>query len=147
MQFEVRQARVEDGGVDDNFGTFLATVDSSTGCMRAILAESKGAADYLAGSVTDFVKNLFVWSFRLRCDSETPIMAVTEKVKAKMTDRVVVKNTTRHNSASNGLTERAIRTFGEELRTLRYETKHRYKTRSIPGSTVWPWMVRLKWEA
>ena len=105
MEFAVRQARAKHGGVDDNSGTFLATVDSSTSCMRATLAESQGTADYLAGSVTDFVNNLFIWRFRLRCDSESSIMSVTEKVKAKMTDRVVLKNTTRHSSASNGLTE------------------------------------------
>ena len=57
--------------------------------MRAIASEAKGATDCLASSVADFVKNLFVEKFRLRCDKEPSIMAVAEKVKAKMPDWVV----------------------------------------------------------
>ena len=37
--------------------------------------------------------------------------------------------TPRDSSASNDLAERAIRTFGEQLRTLRYDTQNRHKTR------------------
>ena len=37
MDFAVRKARAEHGGVD---GTFLAIVDSSTGCMRATASET-----------------------------------------------------------------------------------------------------------
>ena len=40
MDFAVRNARAEDGGVDDDLGTFVAIVHSSTGSMRAISAES-----------------------------------------------------------------------------------------------------------
>ena len=67
------------GGVDDDTQTFLAIVDSSTGCMRAIATETKGTTDCLASSAADFVKNLFVGKFRLRCDKEPSIMAVAEK--------------------------------------------------------------------
>ena len=52
--------------------------------MRAIASETKGATDCLASSVADFLKNLFVGKFRLRCDKESSIMVVAEKVKAKM---------------------------------------------------------------
>ena len=90
--------------------------------MRAIAAETKGATDYLPSSVAQFVKNLFVGKFELRCDNETSIMAVAVKVKAKMPDRVVVESTPRHSSASNGFAERAIRIIGEQLRTLRCDT-------------------------
>ena len=129
------------GRVDDDLGTFLVIVDSSTGCMRAISAETKGATDCHAGSVADFVKHLFDGRFRLRCDNETSMMVVAEKVRAKMPDSVVVENTTRYSSASNGLAERAIRTTGEQLRTLRYDTQNCYKTRITLESTVWPWLV------
>ena len=121
-----------DFGVDDGLGTFLALVDSSTGCMRAISAESKWAADHLASSVG---------RFRLRCGNETSIMAVTQTVNALMPDCVVVENTPRHSSASNGLAERATRTNGEQLRTLRYDMQNRYKTRITLESTFWPCMV------
>ena len=57
-----------------------------------IASETKGATDYLASSVAAFVKNRFVGKFRLRCDSEPSIVAVAEKVKAKMPDTVVVGN-------------------------------------------------------
>ena len=92
MDFAVRKARANDGGVDDDLVTFLAIVDSSTGRMRAIASETKGATDSFASSVTDFEKNLFVGKFRLRCDNEPSIMAVAEKVKVKMPDKVVVEN-------------------------------------------------------
>ena len=67
VDFAVRKARADDGGADDDLETFLAIVDSSTGCMRAIASETEGATDYLASSVADFVKNFFVGRFRLRC--------------------------------------------------------------------------------
>ena len=57
-------------------------------------------------------------------------------MKAKMPDRVAVENTPRYTSASKGLAERAIRTIGEQLRTLRYDAENRYKTQITPESTV-----------
>ena len=104
MGFAARKARADDGGADDDLGTILAIVDSSTGCIRAMASETKGGIDYLASSVADFVKNLFVGMFRLRCDNHA---------------------------------ERAISTFGEQLRTLRYDTQNRNMTRITPGSVIW----------
>ena len=141
MDFAVRKARAEDGGVDDDLGTFLAIVVSSTSCMHAVLAETEGATDCHASSVADFVKHLFDGRFGLRCDNESAIMAV-EKVKAKMPDRVVVENTPRYSSTSNGHAEREIQTIGEQLRTLRYDTQNLYMTRITLESTVSPWLVR-----
>ena len=51
--------------------------------MRAIASETKGATDCLASSVADFVKNLFVGKFGLRCDKEPSIMAVAEKSESE----------------------------------------------------------------
>ena len=65
------------------------------------------------------MNNPFVGRFRLRCDSEHSIMAVPEKVKAKMPDTVVVGSAPRHSSARNGLP-----------RTLRYDTQGRGKNGS-----------------
>ena len=48
----------------------------------------------------------------------------------------------RHRSVSNGLAARAIRTNGEQLRTLLFDMQNRYKTRITLETTVWPWMVR-----
>ena len=138
----MRKARADDGRADDYLGTFLASVDSSTGCMRATASETEGATVYLASSVADFMRNLFAGRFRPRCDEEPSIMAVAETVKAKMPYRVVVESSPRHSSASNGLAARASRTIGEQLRTLRHDTQNRYKTRITPGSVTWPWVVR-----
>ena len=41
MDFAVREARADDGGVDDDLGTFLGIVDSSTRCTRAKASETK----------------------------------------------------------------------------------------------------------
>ena len=92
--------------------------------------------------MADFVKYLFVGRFRQRCDSEASIKAVAEKVEAKMLDRVVVENTPRYSSASNGLAERVIRTIGEQLKTLRYGTQNRYKTRITLVSTFCPGLAK-----
>ena len=61
MNFAMIKARPDDGGADDDLGTFLAVVDLSSGCMRAIASETKGATDYLASSVADFVKKPVCW--------------------------------------------------------------------------------------
>ena len=109
MAFAVRKARAEDGGVDDDRETSLAIVDSSARCVHAIPAENKGATDDPASLVADFVKNLLVGRFGPRCDNETSIMAVAEKVKMKILYRVVLATTPRNSSDSNGLAERAAR--------------------------------------
>ena len=142
MNFAVSKARAEDGRVDNDLGTHLATVASSTSCARAIPAETTGATDYLASSVADFVEDLFDGRFGLRCDNEASINAVAEKVKAKMPDRVVMENTPRKSSPSYGLAERAIQTIGEQLRTLRDDTHNLYMARITLESTVCPWLVR-----
>ena len=131
MDFAVRKARAQDGRVDDDLGSNLAIVDPNASCVRAISAETRGATDYLASSVADFVKNVFVGRLRLCCDKEASIMAVTLKVKARMPDRVVVENAPRYSSASNGLAER--RTIGEQLRTLRYDMQASLQDTSHTG--------------
>ena len=103
MGLAVRKARADDGKADDDLGPFLAIVDSSTGCMRAI------APRLHCKLIADFVKKMFVGRFRLRCHNEPSIMAVAEEVKANMPDRVVVETTPRYSSASNGLPERNLR--------------------------------------
>ena len=90
VDFAARMVRADHRETDDHLGTFLAMDDSRTGCMRATASETRGGTDRLASSVADFVKNLFVGRFRLRCDNEPSIMAVAEKVKAKMPDTAVV---------------------------------------------------------
>ena len=77
-------------------------------------------------------------------------MAVAEKVKGKMPDTAVVESTPRHNSANDGLAERASRTIGERLSTLRYDTQSRYKHGSyaklcslaMDGEIFWIFMSR-----
>ena len=73
--------------------------------MRAMSAETTGATHCHASSVVDFVEHLFDGRFGLRCDNESSIKAVAEKVEAKMPDRVVVENTPRYSSANNGLAD------------------------------------------
>ena len=95
------------GEVDVDLGIFLAVVHPNTG----LHARDGYATDYLASSVADFVKNLFVGRFRLRCDDDRSTL---EGEDAQW--RVLREDS----SASNALAERAIRTLGEQLRTLRY---------------------------
>ena len=71
----------------------------------------------------------------------TTIMAVAEKVKATKCLSGGGKNT------ATQLSEQRSRrtgnsTLGRQLRTLRYDTQSRYKTRTTPTSAIWPWMVR-----
>ena len=90
MDFAARKARADDGRADDDLGTCLTIVNSSTGCMRAMASETNGATDDFASSVADFVNTFFVGRFRMRCDNELSNMAVAEKEKATMSDGVVV---------------------------------------------------------
>ena len=62
--------------------------------MRAMAAETKGATDDLASLVADFVKKTFCWRVQSALRQRTSIMAVAEKVKAKMPDTVVVGEST-----------------------------------------------------
>ena len=78
--------------------------------MRAIASETQGPTDNLASSAADFVNNLFVGSFRLRCHNEPLIMAVAKKVKAKMPDRVVVETSQRQRVASHSSGQRVTET-------------------------------------
>ena len=125
MDFTKSKARADDGGADDDLGTFLPIVYSSTGCRRA----TTGAKDYFASSVADFVKNLFVGKSRLRCYSEPSIIVVAEEVKAKM-------------PGTSGGGDFTATQLSEQLMTLRYDTQTRYNSKIKPNSAIWPWMVR-----
>ena len=72
VDFAVRRARGDKKEADE---TFLAIVESSTR-IRARAPETKKEPliFYLATSVADFVKNLFVGRLRAQCDNEPSIM-------------------------------------------------------------------------
>ena len=97
------------------------------GYMRARQRRKEPQSTF-ARSVADFVNNLFVGKFMLRCDNEPSITAVAEKVKVKMPDRVEVEN---RDTASNGFAERAIR-HAEALQDAKI----------TPEPAMWPWTVR-----
>ena len=107
--------------------------------MRAIASETKGATDCPASSVADFVKNLFVGKFRLRCDKEPSIMAVAEKSESENARLGSGGNL----SATQLSEQRPRRTINSDnwRKTLRYDTQNRYKTRITPESAIWPQMV------
>ena len=133
--------------VDDDMETFLAIVDSMHASDSVRDKMSHCLPCKLSGRLRE--KKLFVGKFRLRCDNDSSIMVVAEKVKAKMHDTVVAKRTPRHSSASNSDNWRTTgeqlannwRTTGEQLGSLRCDTQNRYKTRITPSSAIWPWMV------
>ena len=112
----------------------MAIVDSSIGCLRAIASEtrSRRLPCNLGGRLRE---NLFAWRFSLRCDTDT-------RPWAKMLGTQVLGRAPRHSSASNGFAEWAIRTVGEQLRTLRHDAQKRYRTQAVPSSATWPRMVR-----
>ena len=63
--FELRKARSDDGRTDDSVWQSSARAPVTCEPWRQ---RQKGTTDNLASSVADFVKNLFVGRFRLRCD-------------------------------------------------------------------------------
>ena len=128
--------------VEGEMGTTLVVKDYTTGMLRAIPMAGKNQADYAAASVVHFVRSLYVGRCRLRCDNEPAIMAVATRVKEKLPDRLLVENSPKYSSSSNGAAERAIRTLNEQLKTMRYDLEGRYGIRITPNSTVWLWMVR-----
>ena len=138
IDFAVRKAEGPQGDVHEDLGTFLAMVDQQTGCVRAASADSKGATEYLGSAVADFARSLFMGKFRLRSDGEPAVVAVCNKVKEKLADTVILETTPRHSSGSNGQAERAIRSIGEQLRTLRFDTQARYSMKLTPNLAVWP---------
>ena len=99
-------------------GTTLVLTDYTTGLIRAIPMVGKHQADYAASGVTGFIRSLYVGKCRLRCDNEPAIMAVATRVKEKLPDRLLVENSPKYSSSSNGAAERAIRTLNEQLKTM-----------------------------
>ena len=71
MDFALRRARADDGKADDDLGT-----------------ATEGATDYLTSWVADFVNNVFVGRFRLRCDNEPSIMHVERVVSRRSGQRM-----------------------------------------------------------
>ena len=120
MDLAVRRARADDVGADHDVVTFLAVVDSSTECMRAIASETTGATDDFASSVADFVKNLFAGRFRLRCDNEP-----------------LDHGGGGESEGENALPAQRTRTIGEQLRTLRCDTQNRHMRQEILTRSGW----------
>ena len=86
--------------------------------------KKKGATDDLASSEADFVKDLFVGSFRRRGDNEPSIMAVAERVEGEDA-RHEHRDTGQRATVSR---KGATRTIGEHPRTLRNDTQNHDKT-------------------
>ena len=82
VDFSVKKARADDGGADDDVGTFLAIIDSSTGCTRAIASETK-RSHRLPCRVSGRLRDKFVcWEVQIalrrsRPTGMTQIMHVT----------------------------------------------------------------------
>ena len=121
MDLELRKARADDGGADDDLGDI-----SGNRRLEHRMYASDSVRDHLASSAADFVKNLFVGKLRLRCDNDPSIWAAAETVKA-VTDTIVVESTPRHSSASNGLAQRTIWTLANNY-TASWETKETLDT-------------------
>ncbi len=64
------------------------------------------------------------------------------KAKEKLPERVVLENSPKYSSASNGAEERAIRALTDQLRILRFHVEGRYGIRTRPNSKFWPRLVR-----
>ena len=125
------------------YATTLVAVDADLFFVKVIPVLGKETTDYSVTGLIKFIEGFFHKHGRLRCDGESAMVALANKVKNMAGDLVKFETTPGHSSASNPA-ERAIQAVEEQSRTIRADCQMRFGSSETFGADkpIWAWRLR-----
>ena len=117
--------------------------DRWTQAMHAALLSCKGTGDETAAiGLRDFIYSTGYTRLELKTDGEPALVEVANTVKEICkAQEIVVKNPPAHDPKANGVAERAVREFKEQLRATKIALERRVKAKLDPKLPLLHWMV------
>ena len=120
----------------------LIARDKWTKMLHASLVECKGTGDDSAAkNLKEFITNVGYKKLELKTDGEPALIDVAKAVKAVSEADILLRNPPAHDPKANGVAERAVREFKEQLRTVKIALERRLKEKLDPELPILKWMV------
>ena len=89
----------------------------------------------------DLIANTEYTRVELKTDGESALMDVPKRTKQISDMEIILKNPPRHDPQSNGITERTVSDFKNQLRTTKIALERRIKVKISLKSPVLKWMI------
>ena len=83
------------------------------------------------------------YELELKTDGEPALVAVAKKIEEITRVNIILKNPAAYDPQSNGMVERAVREFKEQLRAVKIAPQRRIKTKIEKKAPIIQWTVLL----
>ena len=121
----------------------LVARDRWSKAIYATVVEAKGNSDvHCAKGLKAFIESIGYSRLELKTDGEPALVDVARKTKEiSEAKEIILKNSPAYDPKANGVAERAVREFKEQLRATKIALERRIKTKIDSRAPILLWMV------
>ena len=138
---------VRDSSDEENVTVLVGKLEPSMNFF-ACPCDSKGRDPYAVQRLEEWMRSQGLDKFVYRCDQELPLKAMVEEALVQLRRsadhrprEIPPEHSAVGESQSNGVIERAVPKFEDQLRTIKSAFESRVKTRIASPSPIMAWMI------